>query len=899
MTDHEQLSAQLRDAVRPRAPRGVGLARDSVRAALFPGRALRLAGKYQLDGQIGRGGLGTVHRARDLELERTVALKFLHGVGPQLAMPLLREARILARLAHPHVVVVHEIVAASQHGPFIVMEHVDGLSLAQWLAKEPRGWRSVLTVFRQAAEGLSAAHATGVVHGDFKPANVLVGHDGRVRVADFGLSRFSAAPSAPDATMKGSTAPSRGGTVGYFAPEQLDGELDERSDVFSFSVALYEGLYGRLPFEGNDAEAYVAQVRGGHVRAAPYRRVPRWVRRVVAQGLSPDPEQRPVSMAIVVRALRPPRIGRAVALGSVPIVAGVGILLSAPASAPCDLDAQPADPVRFAAGLDAIESLGPPGARLVGQVQQVSGQWNSQRDAICRRQEQGVGDELRASSQCLRRRAAATQWIVEQLAQERDVALLEPAADVLEGYHRDPTCQSDVLPPAEDDGDAALGVAIDQRIARAQVASQLGRPERYLGLLQDIPKELGELSGAPGHALWWRMHLGQAQFQLGNLAEAETTLRAVVLGAQRSPRRWFVVLGSAQFQLAQVLLALNRIDEARSFAELARAAFESGPAGRAHLGRVWLVLSRIEHRAGRLALAAQCLEHADASVAVAEVPGTGALEVERNTQRALLAQAAGRQDEASALFSEALAGLGWRLEGDEISTRGAHDPQAAELLHNAGVFEGRSGHRGAAEALLTEAAELREAMGMATDAALSHTSLANRLAGHDLPRALRHFDRAQALLRRYPERPEPYELEYDRAIALHYYGNDPEAAEQAYSRALMAPVATRIPNNVRYGAHVGRGSVRLIQREFRAAEADFERALGMESPGLPEADRAELRFGLVRALVDDVLETSSADLDRSRVQTLLDEAQRAASAAGDAQGVAAIHAWADARPWLR
>ena len=150
-------------------------------------------GRYRIVRRIGSGGMGTVYTAFDPTLDRTVALKVLHEKieGADAEQRLLREAQAMARLSHPNVVTVHD--AGMEDGrPYVAMEFVEGYDLRSWLKREPRSWSEIVDQFVAAGKGLAAAHAAGLVHRDFKPGNVLVGDDGRVRVTDFGLARAAA-----------------------------------------------------------------------------------------------------------------------------------------------------------------------------------------------------------------------------------------------------------------------------------------------------------------------------------------------------------------------------------------------------------------------------------------------------------------------------------------------------------------------------------------------------------------------------------------------------------------------------------------------------------------------------------------------------------------------------------
>src|SRR5215831_13373421 len=172
---------------------------DNATAAL-PNRELA-PGRYKLVEKLGVGGMGVVYLAEDPQLGRRVAIKLMEPKtsGAQTASDgrarLLREAQALAQLSHPNVIAVHDVGTFADQ-VFIAMEYVDGSTLSQWLAERKRTWREVLGIFMQAGRGLAAAHAAGIVHRDFKPDNVLVGNDGRVRVLDFGLAR----PAQPSYT---------------------------------------------------------------------------------------------------------------------------------------------------------------------------------------------------------------------------------------------------------------------------------------------------------------------------------------------------------------------------------------------------------------------------------------------------------------------------------------------------------------------------------------------------------------------------------------------------------------------------------------------------------------------------------------------------------------------------
>jgi tetratricopeptide (TPR) repeat protein len=243
-------------------------------------------GRYFVLEQLGAGGMGFVYAAFDPELDRKVAIKVLRSGGGDSEdsggrARMVREAQAIARLAHPNVVAVHDVGPCLDGQVFIAMELVDGGTLSKWLHSQDRTVREIVAVFVQAARGLAAAHAAGLVHRDFKPENVLVGRDGRARVVDFGLVRESDAPPERESLSTVTPNPARlsalsmqltqvgtvMGTPRYMSPEQKQRKTaDARSDQYSFCVALDEAL--------------------------PAARTPPHVRAAIARGLAEQPGER-------------------------------------------------------------------------------------------------------------------------------------------------------------------------------------------------------------------------------------------------------------------------------------------------------------------------------------------------------------------------------------------------------------------------------------------------------------------------------------------------------------------------------------------------------------------------------------------------------------------------------
>jgi formylglycine-generating enzyme required for sulfatase activity len=287
-------------------------------------------GRYVVLEHVGSGAMGSVYAAYDPELDRKVALKLLKSgrrtVDPTAQARLLREAKAMGRLAHPNVIAVHD-AGVYEEQVFLAMEFLAGGTLRGWLSAQPRSWREILDVFIAAAGGLAAAHAAGLIHRDFKPDNVLLDREGRPRVVDFGLAREANSREGEPShelspafitTLTGSTPGHESGhletltrtgavmgTPAYMAPEQFLAEpTDERTDQFSFCVALYEALYGQRPFGGDNLLSLGASVTEGQFRPMPKdHEVPTWLRRALLRGLRTKPAERYPSMGALIAAL--------------------------------------------------------------------------------------------------------------------------------------------------------------------------------------------------------------------------------------------------------------------------------------------------------------------------------------------------------------------------------------------------------------------------------------------------------------------------------------------------------------------------------------------------------------------------------------------------------------------
>lgn len=284
---------------------------EQVRRRLLEARLLGLEispvqlGPYRLERVLGRGAMGVVYLGRDPRLDRAVAIKLLRDEAEVGARRLEREARALARLSHPNVVTIHE-VGEHDGRTFIAMEHVPGRNLQEWMATpHPLGER--IDMLRQAALGLQAAHAIGLVHRDFKPHNAIVGDDGRVRIVDFGLATIPSERELPTAPMRVDDSFARLtatgaclGTPAYMAPELWAGvPPSPASDQFALCCVGWELLFGRHPFEGSP--------RGVVPRPPTDPRVSTALADALVRGLAADPQARNVDLDAIVHACTGPQ----------------------------------------------------------------------------------------------------------------------------------------------------------------------------------------------------------------------------------------------------------------------------------------------------------------------------------------------------------------------------------------------------------------------------------------------------------------------------------------------------------------------------------------------------------------------------------------------------------------
>lgn len=514
--------------------------RQEIESSLF-GRAPSptKVGRFVILERVGAGGMGTVFSAYDEVLDRKVAVKVLHSSADDDGRArVLEEARAMARLCHPNIVVVHE-VGEHDGQVFLTMEFVRGRSLDRWIDHEgsPRSWSEVLAVFRKAGQGLAAAHAAGLVHRDFKPHNVILGDDGAVKVLDFGLAipnrstndtggtEPSSVPGVDDRTAATTAAAttvggSLAGTPAYMAPELLLGQpVTSGSDQFSFCVSLYQALYGQLPRRSGRDLLMAQGSRGSSwVHVPEGASVPRWLEAVCLRGLAKEPSERFPSMSALLEALErdPGRARRRWLLGvtAAGLVSAISLgvmALGGDTPDPCEgrraiIDEVWGDERRQAAHHGVLAS-GVPYApdtwsRLSTPLDAYAEDWVEGSTEACRAHARGLQSralfDLRTI--CLESRMASFEALVSMLVRADEQVVLH-AAEAVGGLPSLTRC-ADLnaltadLPPPDDPTQLARVGELRRLLARARVQGDLGQYERAMSLADDA-REQAESVGYP------------------------------------------------------------------------------------------------------------------------------------------------------------------------------------------------------------------------------------------------------------------------------------------------------------------------------------------------------------------------------------------------------------------
>jgi eukaryotic-like serine/threonine-protein kinase len=683
-------------------------------------------GRFVARRTLGHGGTGVVVEAHDPELDRRVAIKVLRPGADAGGHGLEREAQAMARLSHPNVVAVYEVGRAGDQ-TFIARELVDGETLRAWLGAR-RPWREVVAMFVAAGRGIAAAHAAGLVHGDVKPDNVLVGRDGRPRVTDFGLVGGGLSgepfPAAPSATSSGRGAPL--GTPAYMSPEHWAGDrIDARSDQFSFCVALWEALWGSRPFAGDDPAAVRAAVRAGRVAAAPARSgAPRWLEPALRRGVATDPEARWPSLDALVDELerrltaggRAGRVaaGIAAALAAGVAVAGVtgGAAHAERCPAPDGRLAEVWDDARRVALRDHLTGIDPAlGARrftaAVAPVDLGAAAWRDLHVAACRATRiDGVQSDtlLDLRMRCLDRWLRELDGTIGLLAAAADPAGVDRAVEAVTHLSSVAACEDTATLTASAPPPGPQRAAVDavlEDVDRIALARKAGR---IVSLRAEIDAVVAR-ARTLGHAPTLAVALDELAAVQGASADAtaqRATLEELIQVAAAAPDD--ARLAQAWVRLLAALGTLDQPDHARAVFPAARAAVIR--AGEPIGLRSDLRLNQayaIRHHAPAEARA--LLDEARAGLLGAGAGGAGSPLADRlvgvTVTLAGLQRAAGELDAAVASYRDAIA------RSEELY--GADHPAVGRAYANLGDTLWALGHDDDAIAAIREAVRMFDA----------------------------------------------------------------------------------------------------------------------------------------------------------------------------------------------
>ena len=720
---------------------------------------------------VGRGAMGTVYAAYDPELDRKVAIKVVSR-GRDTARDhtrLFREAQALGRIGHPNVIAVHD-VGIVEHGVYIAMELIQGgRSLGEYC--EGESWQAVARACLAAGEGLAAAHRTGLVHRDFKPANVLVDPQGRVRVLDFGLAGpETALPEiVPDAVTKladGRTplgadlteAGVRVGTPAYMAPEQHEASTrDARSDQFSFCVSTWELLYGQRPYAGSGTEEIWSNAREGQILAPPKSPVPDRLRAALERGLDPDPGRRHADMDALLQEIRDvlefqPRSRAVVTVfASVAVAAGVGALAWTMQSERCTgAEAKLSeiwDDARRGAVESAVLGIDVPYAAATWErsrrdLDAFAGGWVDMHTEACRattvhgEQSAAVLDLRMACLDRARTELRATVDALERLDAE-SVQHAESLVTALPSLERcaDIEALQSTVPPPEPEDEPAVDAA-RASLAAARAGYLAGRFEDATAQLEDARREAANADYAP---LDTELVLAEGELhkRAGRDREAEGALkRALVLAGQH--RQWEIAFAAAAQLVYIVGSRLGLPEEGLRYVEFAEAVGDGELLSEA---RLRFSIGAVVAAQGKYDEATKVLQQArDAFLAAPGDHRVKVLGVDNLMSTVLIEQ--GKHEEAIEVLKQNLAG--W----EEL--RGPEHPEYALALHNLGAAYTAHHDFDEGEKITRRAVEAWDALGLdhAFAAAARSNYAACRMSKGHLVEAEAEYRRALATKQR-------------------------------------------------------------------------------------------------------------------------------------------------------
>ena len=467
--------------------------------------------------------MGQVLRAYDPRLDREVAIKVVREPSWTAASRLLREAKTMAAIRHPNVVPVYD-VGTEGDDVFVAMELIHGQTLREWF-EERRPWQQVLDVFKRAAAGLDAAHRLGVVHRDFKPANVMVETDGalvrRVRVMDFGLAVSTEdttgepAPSgvSEDVSLHSDRLTQTGTVVGtpyYLAPEQEAGAPGTpATDQFAFCVALFEALHGVRPFEADGHQALSRKKWGGKIEPRPAdSAVPVAVHDAVVRGMTANPTERWPSIPQLVdaldRAALPRRTARWQLLGAAGVAgaaSGAALLFigdEAPCEAPetilADVWAAPQrDAVRGAFAQTELSFAEASAARVVGELDDYAARWVEAWPTGCE------VERVRAQQDCLEARLFELSAVADELA-EPNPDTVRLSMEMVGSLGSPASCALQAERPVVSDAQRDAVERAQMLLERGSAALSVGDAEQAQTLAEQAARAAAESDHCPTKA---------------------------------------------------------------------------------------------------------------------------------------------------------------------------------------------------------------------------------------------------------------------------------------------------------------------------------------------------------------------------------------------------------------
>jgi serine/threonine protein kinase len=839
----------------------------SMRAGFFPEQAqaaLAIGGKYTLLEKLGEGSMGVVFVAFDGELDRKVALKVMRSPGDDKDR-LLREAKNLAQLNDPNVVQVFEARTYCDE-VYLAMEYVKGSSFDSWVAQERPGLREILGALIAAGRGLAAAHAKGIIHRDIKPANILVGADGRVRVADFGLAWAEARnpgtqPEISSATVD-STAPGTHsvgmGTPAYMSPEQIQREgLDARSDLFSFCVVVWEAAFGQRPFLAETVPLLSLRICDGELTPPPARPRGQLARleAILRRGLATAAKDRYLDMNALLadlERLRTPRSLLPWALAaSLSISAGLAIPYSQ-ANACEDLGRKVDEIWRTddSAALAATISAVTPGAavKLVERLDHFAAELRGASIAICEHRDQLSQHQYERAQACLADRHAALAATVEALRATGSRVIITTPDELTTTLGPVDRCKdplylaADVDPPATEQRAAVAAIttlraAGDAELLRGDFDQAAASFEQAAGQARAI-----DYRPATAEAL---IDLGRTYLRLRRGEDAKRVLHEARLAADSVGEAWLAA--DASLLLLNATIGTHELDAAEghyreTLARLHRTRRDhGGPRGELELARAELL-----HRQQQFAASAAVLERArELLSADPDTPGLWRFNLPRTD--AVLANARGDHPGAVAKIQSAQAEL-TALVGS------AEHPLFLEELGKAQLS---AGELDAARISLEHArTSYTAALGEDSVQVAGVDVALARLADlkDDSPAVIQLATHAQQRLELYPD--EPMTLD-DRVMIAGLLGRhyttlgDPERALAAYDDGVAALVGVDLPvHDGNFAVLAAGGADRHLERQDLAAARSHIAAALARFPVIRHADDPTSAVYLLRVAAE-------------------------------------------------